>query len=219
MSTSAQIKANRANAQASTGPKTAAGKLASSRNNLRHGLCAKQLVLPGENPADYDALRLELHVDYAPGNTAEATLVDQIAEHTWRLQRVRRAETAMFDKLMRNMDTDLAIARAISDPEGDLERIRRYEVTIERSYHRAIDQLRKLQKQRAAAEKEQREAAASRRWLNAKAAAEEGIGFVSRHGSPAAAAESHTGFVSQQAALPALAAAGLTSESEPAAAA
>jgi hypothetical protein len=116
-------------------------------------LCAKQVVLPGENPADYEALRLELHEDYAPANTAEATLTDQIAEHTWRLQRVRRAETAMFEKLMRDMDDDLAIARAIAHPESGLERIRRYEVTIERSYYRAIEQLRKLQKERRAAEK------------------------------------------------------------------
>jgi hypothetical protein len=152
MSTPAQIAANRANAKRSTGPRSEAGKMASSRNNLRHGLCAKQIVLPGEKAADYEALRQELHSDYAPANTAEATLVDQIAEHTWRLQRVRRAETAMFEKLMRDMDDDLAIARAIANPEGDLDRIRRYEVTIERSYHRAIEQLRKLQKERRAAE-------------------------------------------------------------------
>jgi hypothetical protein len=156
MTTSAQLTANRINATHSTGPRTAAGKLASSRNSLRHGLTAKGVVIPGEDPAEYDTLRQELHEDYAPANTAEATIVDQIAQHTWRLQRVRRAETAMFERLMKDNDTDRAIANALNDPCCQLETIRRYEVTIERSYHRAIDQLRKLQKERRTLEKDAR---------------------------------------------------------------
>ena len=154
MATSIQIASNRANAQRSTGPRTATGKSASSRNSLRHGLTAKQIVIPGEDPAAYDSLRQELHEDYAPANAAEATLVDQIAEHTWRLQRVRRAETVTFARLMRERDTDRAMSAALIDQYGDLEKIRRYEITIERSYHRALEQLRKLQKERRAFEKE-----------------------------------------------------------------
>jgi hypothetical protein len=38
MATERQIAANRANAQRSTGPKTAVGKMKSSRNAFRHGL-------------------------------------------------------------------------------------------------------------------------------------------------------------------------------------
>ena len=156
MSSALQTSSNRANAQHSTGPRTDAGKLASSRNSLRHGLCAKQIVLPGEDPAEYDALRQELHEDYAPVNTAEASIVDQIAQHTWRLQRVRRAETVIWGRLMRKGESDGAMAFALTeDEEGRLEKVRRYEVTIERSYHRAIEQLRKLQKDRKAAERAQ----------------------------------------------------------------
>jgi hypothetical protein len=40
LATEKQIAANRANAKRSTGPKTAAGKLRSSRNSFRHGLSA-----------------------------------------------------------------------------------------------------------------------------------------------------------------------------------
>ena len=43
MATQKQIAANRANSKRSTGPKTAAGKLRSSRNAFRHGL---SLTLP-----------------------------------------------------------------------------------------------------------------------------------------------------------------------------
>ena len=149
MATSRQITSNRANAQLSTGPRSDAGKAVSSRNGLRHGLTSKQIVIPGEDPEAYDALRLELHDDYAPANAAEATLVDHIAEQTWRLQRVRRAEAAMFHILMHE-ESDGQIAAALVDGCGELEKIRRYEVSIERSFHRAIEQLRKLQKERRA---------------------------------------------------------------------
>jgi hypothetical protein len=156
MSTLAKLNANRANAQLSTGPKTEAGKLASSRNSLKHGLTSKQVVLPGEDPAAYDELRRDLHDDFNPAGTAEATLVDLIAEHTWRLQRVRRAETAIMARLID--DCNFRSEAALCDDQ--LDRIRRYEVTIERSYHRALDQLRKLQKERRTIEKQ---AAAARK--------------------------------------------------------
>jgi hypothetical protein len=50
MATPAQIAANRANAQKSTGPRTAEGKAASRLNALKHGLDAESLIIPGEDP-------------------------------------------------------------------------------------------------------------------------------------------------------------------------
>jgi hypothetical protein len=46
LATEKQIAANRANAKRSTGPKTAAGKLRSSRNSFRHGLSAPAIWDP-----------------------------------------------------------------------------------------------------------------------------------------------------------------------------
>src|SRR5690242_1607422 len=43
MATEKQIRANRENAKRSTGPKTAAGRMKSSRNALRHGLSRELL--------------------------------------------------------------------------------------------------------------------------------------------------------------------------------
>jgi hypothetical protein len=41
-----KLAANRANARASTGPRTAARKARSARNAVRHGLCSKAWAVP-----------------------------------------------------------------------------------------------------------------------------------------------------------------------------
>ena len=56
MATPAQITANRANAQTSTGPRCAEGKSASRFNALKHGIDAASIVIPGEDRAVYEAL-------------------------------------------------------------------------------------------------------------------------------------------------------------------
>ena len=52
MSTEAQQNANRENAKKSTGPRTEAGKAASSRNALKSGMHARSLVIFDENISD-----------------------------------------------------------------------------------------------------------------------------------------------------------------------
>ena len=56
MATIKQINANRKNALLSKGPKTDLGKLNSSKNSLKHGLTAKQLVI-GENSKEFEQER------------------------------------------------------------------------------------------------------------------------------------------------------------------
>ena len=55
MATQAQIDANRKNALKSTGPKSRPGKDKTRFNGLKHGLRAEQVVLPGEDPAEFAA--------------------------------------------------------------------------------------------------------------------------------------------------------------------
>jgi len=54
MATAAQIAANCLNAQKSTGPRTPAGKAAIRFNALQHGLDAASILIPGEDPEEYD---------------------------------------------------------------------------------------------------------------------------------------------------------------------
>ena len=56
MATIKQINANRKNALLSKGPKTDLGKLNSSKNSLKHGLTAKQLVI-GEDLNEFEKYR------------------------------------------------------------------------------------------------------------------------------------------------------------------
>jgi hypothetical protein len=62
----AQIEANRANSRLSTGPKTEAGKAASSQNNRSHGFAGGFQILPWENANDFVNLRNELRQHYQP---------------------------------------------------------------------------------------------------------------------------------------------------------
>ena len=50
-----QLRANRANAQKSTGPRTEAGKQRSRLNGLRHGLTGQVSIMTDENRAAHDA--------------------------------------------------------------------------------------------------------------------------------------------------------------------
>ena len=52
-----QMEANKQNAQRSTGPCTADGKARVALNALKHGLTGKQIVLPDEDPEDFDAFK------------------------------------------------------------------------------------------------------------------------------------------------------------------
>jgi hypothetical protein len=75
-----------------TGPKTEAGKLRSALNATRHGLAGKNLLLPGEDPAEYEARMDELFSTLAPTDEGEAQLVALVADDVWKLGRLARIE-------------------------------------------------------------------------------------------------------------------------------
>lgn len=66
MSTEAQVTANRANAQHSTGPKFAEGKAAISWNAFRHGLAGAFMILADELREDFDELYNGLRAKHQP---------------------------------------------------------------------------------------------------------------------------------------------------------
>ena len=96
MATKAQINANRNNAKKSTGPRTDEGKQRISQNALKHGLLARDAVLPGEDPAVFDRHFRDFEDTIEPQNALEFALVRQIADAEWRLRRLARIETAFL---------------------------------------------------------------------------------------------------------------------------
>ena len=96
MSTAAQKQANKENAKHSTGPRTAEGKQHSSQNALKHGLCALDPLIPGEDPEAFQEHFCEIKLDLQPASAIESNLVEQIADISWRLKRLSRIEAAVI---------------------------------------------------------------------------------------------------------------------------
>jgi hypothetical protein len=159
MSTPAQAIASKANSRLSTGPKTAEGKAASRFNPLRHGLTSEHLIIPGENPEDFDSLLSEIRTAWAPANPDEESLVSKVAEHEWRLMRARRVETAtlsiyierLIDEPEARGSHDRALALVYERYGRELDRLRRYETTIRRALDKVQRDLENLVASREAA--------------------------------------------------------------------
>jgi hypothetical protein len=93
MASEKQIAANRANAQKSTGPKTAAGRSKSGRNAFRHGLS-----LPMEIDGDVSA-KIEALVEVLVSNnldTDRQLAIAEIAQAQLELLQIRKVRAQML---------------------------------------------------------------------------------------------------------------------------
>jgi hypothetical protein len=97
MASEKQVEANTQNAQLSTGPLSSEGKAVVSRNAVKHGIFAKDLVINAgdgrEDALEYHELLAELKKDLVPVGRMEMMLVEKIAVNYWRLRRLLRYET------------------------------------------------------------------------------------------------------------------------------
>jgi len=92
----AQLAANRANAQFSSGPKTEQGKLVSSHNALKTGLTGRTIVLPTDDVDAYQSLVALINKKFAPANDIEQHLTQTIADTEWRLLRIPTLESGFY---------------------------------------------------------------------------------------------------------------------------
>ena len=96
MSTAAQIAANLANAQASTGPKSEEGKSRSSLNALKTGLTGRTVLLPGEEARAYQDHVCRFIDEFEPATAREEELVQSLADSRWRLLRIPALEANLY---------------------------------------------------------------------------------------------------------------------------
>ena len=96
MATQRQIAANKQNASKSSGPRTAEGKSIASRNAVKHGLTGQQIMVPGENPDEFEALVQRIIMELEPEGEIEPQLAEQIATGLWRKRRIFRIESEVL---------------------------------------------------------------------------------------------------------------------------
>ena len=176
----AQLAANRANAQLSTGPNTPEGKSKVSLNAVKTGLTGRTVLLPSEDAALYERHILAYQEEFQPVGQHEADLVQSIADSAWRLGRIPGLELAIyarghvqfandfdsFDAALRPSLIDLHIATVC---EKQLRNLHLQEARLHRRREKDLAELRQLQKDRKEEEKRKRaqalEAAAKEYYL------------------------------------------------------
>src|SRR4051812_13710926 len=119
MSSELRLRANRANAARSTGPKTAAGKAHSVRNSRRHGFLARQILVGTESPAAFKELFDVTIARWAPVDDVELGFIKEMPAARWRLRRVWAMETEMLEPAMETQPARRNLAR-LSAAFGEL---------------------------------------------------------------------------------------------------
>jgi len=191
MSSPAQVLANKANAQHSTGPVTEEGKARVSSNGLTHGLTAAELnLLPWESAAQFEKYAASIKAQYNPQTPEEERLVYSILQHNWLMQRAITLQDAFLHK------SDLTPA-----DQKKIALYMRYQSTHERAYYRAMRELRTVRKEKNAeqigfaSQKRQQEAHEAKiRLANARAEAIEVEIAVEKTGQTPPAGNVHINF-------------------------
>ncbi len=148
-STTKQTEANRRNAQASTGPRTEAGKAASSQNACKlHLFSTRNFVLPHEE-AEYNELTTALWDRLNPQDALEGAYAIEILRATWRLRRCANVEADLVEKAFtiaekRQEDpADATLYASLNEIQTSVDRAQALGIL-----NRATAELRRLQTER-----------------------------------------------------------------------
>jgi hypothetical protein len=175
----AQLAANRANAQLSTGPSAASLKK-TSLNALKTGLTGRQVLLPADDAAMYEAMVRDYQNHFLPVGPEEIALVQSIVDVRWRLDRFPGLESALLDlgrqtmletepKLAGNPGPALEI-QIRSHYEKKFRNLELQENRLVRRRERETKELRDLQAARKAAEQDNAKAKSAQAAANPNAA-------------------------------------------------
>ncbi len=164
MATKKQIQANRANAQQSTGPRSAEGKAASSQNALKSGIDSQSQIIRGEDPAALDALANQYLLDHQPQSASERALVDILIDSEWTLRRLRKTESHLWEHQFARLalthqrvrpdqpfPKGQMLGEAFQNAADTFSRLERRRQNLQRAYHRTLLDLREIQESRRGA--------------------------------------------------------------------
>jgi hypothetical protein len=137
-----QLKANLANANKSTGPKTSEGKTISRQNALKHGLAGRGIVTP-EADQEEIACRVErLNAEMNPRTPTGVVLIVQMATLSVRMERGAQQELAALAMHVRHAEDDFdeeridranALFEALGeDPRSNLRKIKKMPEGVDR---------------------------------------------------------------------------------------
>lgn len=170
----AQLVANRANAQLSTGPTSETGKVISSLNAVKTGLTGRTVLLPSDDAELYRCHIAAYEAEYKPVGLRECELVQSLADTRWRLNRISGLEMAIYAQghiefeaefaehpshLRSNMVEEpalLSVAKLKRELqthvkyEKQLRNLQLQEARLLRRYQKEMSELRELQEKRSA---------------------------------------------------------------------
>jgi hypothetical protein len=167
MASPAQITANIANAQKSTGARTEKGKHRTRLNAYRHGLTGQICLLTADEHEAFEQHCAGIRESLEPVGALELDLARSIAEDRWRLKRARAIETGIFalghlgqlgalatsdrdDPAQLPIDEALSRARTWVDKSENFQLLALYEQRIHRAIEKNMAQLRTLRAERQA---------------------------------------------------------------------
>jgi hypothetical protein len=159
----AQINANRANSQLSTGPKTETGRAVSSQNALKTALTGRTVLLPTDNVEEYESLQDAFLNTHQPATEEERELVQSLLDTTWRIKRILSLEFAIFAKgsvefadsfpdLTPDARNQMILAETYLKYEKSIRNLNTQEARLQRKLAKDLAELTRLQAERRQAE-------------------------------------------------------------------
>ena len=150
MTSNRKVAANRRNAQKSTGPKTPSGKAIASMNALKHGLCSRKPLIPGENEAEFCQFAADWVDELRPEGPHQSLCAEQAILAAWQLRRVPQLEAGLLTRFMR--DDGVHPFAMATEAYQQLSRVDRHHAVLQRTFDRALRDLKELQEEEETAD-------------------------------------------------------------------
>jgi hypothetical protein len=156
MSTPQQQKANQQNAQKSTGPVTAEGKLKSSLNSTKHGFTGKELFLTPAEQNPYEDFSSAMHREIRASNSETRELLQHYINLRWSLNQILVHQNnllSIIDQITSQFISTgdiTGLAKAVEPQYRQLRTLGTYEQRRRKAAQDTLDRFHQLEKEHRA---------------------------------------------------------------------